>query len=260
MNQPVDWDEDAARNLETIYVSPQIVAQRVAIRTMLALAPGERVLDIGCGTGFLLAEMAAEIGPDGHAAGIDLSPFNLDFAHRRCRDLPQISLQEGDAIALPFEAASFDAAVSVQVFEYLADPGRALAEVSRVLAPGGRALIVATDWDSLIVETSDIARHRRVLDASHGHCVDAHLPRHLAPLMEAAGLVVELVAAFAILERRIAASAYVGQILDYTAKTAQRGGVGAEEATGWRDEQRALDAAGRFWFSLTRSMFIARGR
>ena len=74
----------------------------------------------------------------------------LSLARRRCADAPQVRLQTADATALPTDDASCDAAVSVQVFEYIADVGVALAELFRVLRPGGRAAIVCSDWTSLV--------------------------------------------------------------------------------------------------------------
>src|SRR3981081_2280046 len=65
------------------------------------------------------------------------------------RSGPWFTTAHGDAVVLPFPDGSFDAAVSTQVYEYVADMPRALAELRRVLRPGGRAVVLDTDWDSL---------------------------------------------------------------------------------------------------------------
>ncbi len=112
-------------------------------RTFAALAPrpGERILDVGCGTGLALARLA-EAQPDLHLAGVDLSAEMLARARGR---LPQsVSLARGDARHLPFAAAQFDAVITSNALHYLDDPAQALDEMARVLAPGGR--LIVTDW------------------------------------------------------------------------------------------------------------------
>jgi SAM-dependent methyltransferase len=79
----MEFDADAASRVEAAYATPDIVAQRDRIRDALALEPGEQVLDVGVGPGFLAAEMAAEVGPDGRVCGIDTSAAMLEVAARR---------------------------------------------------------------------------------------------------------------------------------------------------------------------------------
>jgi ubiquinone/menaquinone biosynthesis C-methylase UbiE len=96
-------------------------------------------------------------------------------------------LVKADATALPFPDATFDAATSIQVYEYIADLSTALAELHRVLRPGGRALILDTDWDSIVWQATDPDRMRRVLAAWTQRFADPHLPRSLASQLRAVG-------------------------------------------------------------------------
>ena len=98
-----------------------------------------------------------------------------------------MGLVKADATALPFPDATFDAATSIQVYEYIADLSTALAELYRVLRPGGRALILDTDWDSIVWQATDPDRMRRVLAAWTQRFVDPHLPRSLASQLRAVG-------------------------------------------------------------------------
>ena len=79
----IEFDADAASRVEAAYTTPDIVAQRDRVRAALALEPGEQVLDVGVGPGFLAAEMAVEVGPDGRVCGIDTSAAMLEVAARR---------------------------------------------------------------------------------------------------------------------------------------------------------------------------------
>jgi arsenite methyltransferase len=134
----LQFDEKQAKQVEQTYMTADIVEQRRATRALLALQPGERVLDIGSGPGFLAEEMAAEVGPEGAVHGVDPSESMLAIARRRGTAV-QYAL--GDAVSLPFDDETFDAAIATQVYEYVPDMPAALAEVRRVLRPGGRLLL-----------------------------------------------------------------------------------------------------------------------
>jgi arsenite methyltransferase len=181
----LDFDEETARRLVAVYTTPDVVDQRRAIRAALALQPGEQVLDIGSGPGFLAAEMAEEVGVDGRVYGIDPSDSMLAIA--RHGETP-VDYGRGDALALPFGDERFDVAVSTQVYEYVDDIEGALAEARRVLHPGGRLLVLDTDWDSIVWHSSDRDRMERVLASWNEHLADPYLPRRLPSLMRAAGL------------------------------------------------------------------------
>jgi SAM-dependent methyltransferase len=102
--------------------------------------PGSRVLDVGCGTG---AGTAAAAARGARATGIDLAAGMLDVARRRH---PELRFVAGDAEELPFADGEFDAVVAAFVLNHLPDPDRAIAELARVLAPGGRVAVAV--WES----------------------------------------------------------------------------------------------------------------
>src|SRR5215207_8018242 len=162
------YSDEAARQLETIYSSADVVAQRKATLDRLRLVRGESVIDIGCGPGFLCEQMAEIVGSKGRVLGIDVSEDLLAFArNRNTRDW--LTYQPGDAKALDVSDGSFDVAVSAQVLEYLDDPDSALREMFRVLRPGGRAVIMNTDWDRVAWYSADLARMTKVRKAWEDH-------------------------------------------------------------------------------------------
>lgn len=93
------------------------------------LKPGGSALDVACGSGKLTAELAKLAGPAGQVVGLDFSPQMLEVARR---DHPGIEFIDGDALKLPFEDASFDAATIAFGLRNLADPVRGLREMTRV--------------------------------------------------------------------------------------------------------------------------------
>ncbi|GAB3118168.1 class I SAM-dependent methyltransferase [Novispirillum itersonii] len=112
------------------------------LKTELALRPGETVVETGCGAGVLLQEMLAVCAA---GAAIDHSPEMIALSAERNHAAiaaGRLDLRLGDVHALPWADASFDAAASAHMFFFVADPGRMLAEVRRVLKPGGRLVIV----------------------------------------------------------------------------------------------------------------------
>ncbi len=252
------FDEAAARALERMYTTPDIVGQRARFVQLLAPRAGERILDIGIGPGFLVADLAPIVGDNGLVAGIDQSAVMLEVAKKRCEGKGPVDFRQADATSLPFEGASFDAVTSTQVYEYVPDMEQALAEVRRVLEPGGRVFILDTDWDSVVWFTDDRARMRRVMGAWDEHLHDAHLPTRLGALLAGAGLRVTHVEVFPLVNPSLHRHCYSHGILGAIASFVPgRRGVTQEEADAWLAEQRALGAAGRYFFSISRTVFGA---
>ncbi len=108
------------------------------------LSDGDRVLDVGCGTGSLTFALA-QIANVGAVIGVDLTEPYVEFARARNTD-PRLSFQSADARLLPFEANSFDRAFSMLVLQFIPDAPRAVAEMRRVVRPGGA--VTAAVWDS----------------------------------------------------------------------------------------------------------------
>lgn len=128
----------------------------------LTLEPGARVLDLGCGTGPLLAAIGVAF-PEVRTTGLDLSREMLRTAQTRMGE--HRALVQGDVTDLPFAHGRFDCVVSASSFHFWRSPATALAEIARVLKPGGQ--LVITDWcdDYLACKICD--RVLRVVSRAH---------------------------------------------------------------------------------------------
>ncbi|MCU0635543.1 MAG: metalloregulator ArsR/SmtB family transcription factor [Gemmatimonadaceae bacterium] len=130
----------AGRASEWEALRAQLFGSRADLQAMLALAdPTWTVGDLGCGTGALAAQLAPFVA---QVIGVDASREMLTAARARAHDLSNVTFKRGELEALPLDDASLDVATLLLVLHHVADPSLALAQVRRVLRPGGRLLLV----------------------------------------------------------------------------------------------------------------------
>lgn len=258
MNSALLFDDKASERLLAVYVTPDVVAQRRQIIAALRLQSGEKILDVGSGPGFLAAAMADLVGPQGAVQGIDISEPMRAIAAAHCADRPSVRFHAASATSLPFGDGAFDVATVTQVMEYVADVGAALGELARVLRPGGRMLILDTDWDSIVWHTTNRPRMIRILEAWDEHLADPYLPRTLASRLSAAGFEVTAQTVLPIFNPRFEEATYSNRMIDLIAAfVVGRRGITAEEAGAWAAELRQLGGDQRYFFSLNRYLFMA---
>lgn len=117
---------------------------RETARRALQIQPGDRVLDLACGTGLNLARLHEMVGETGSVQGVDLTPAMLDVARQRILKAgwKNVAVREADAAHLPFEEASFDHAICTYALNVIPDYVATIAEVKRILVSGGRLAVV----------------------------------------------------------------------------------------------------------------------
>jgi arsenite methyltransferase len=254
----LQFDEQMATRLEAVYRTRDILRRRQLVREALGAVPGERILDVGCGPGFYVAELLEQVGREGAVAAIDSSPQMLEMAARRCEGHDNVSFHESEATSVPLEDASFDAALSVQVLEYVSDLDAALAEIHRVVRPGGRVVIWDVDWATLSMHSSDPARTERVLRAWDAHLAHASLPRILAARMRSAGFEDVRMDAHAFASAEFTPDAYLCSLLPLIEQyVAGREGVTEEEARAWGADLEELGSRGQFFYACIQFCFAA---
>ena len=245
----LDFSDDAVERLEALNRGADVVARHEDVLRRLDLKAGERVLDIGSGTGILCEKMADIVGSSGEVRGVDISQQLIDrsnFDNRRY----WLSYAVADATALREGYDYYDAVVSTQVAEYVRNVRTFCYEFRRVMKPNGRGLIIATDWDAVIWHSDHPERMKKVLKAWEGHCADPRLPRHLGPVLRKEGLNVDRVDIYPLLNlewsERSYSKAVAGFVRDYVVAA---GAVTDEEGSEWYGELQRLGADGRYFLS-----------
>ena len=252
------YDEKQSRATERIYRSPEIARQRLRTLERLALRAGEHVLDVGCGPGFLVRDMAMTVGDQGQVVGVDSSEPMLELARRRCSGFDQIRLVQGRAESIAEADAAFDAVSCTQVLLYVTEVAAALAEMHRVLKSGARIAIVETDWRGAVIGGPDPKLSRRVLDAWDESVASPNLPVKLGTLLRKHGFDAVSVEAIPVLSTSYTANNYAVGMLDSLASYAQKlGAVDQASAEQWLGNLRRLGSAGEFFFCVNRFLFVA---
>jgi ubiquinone/menaquinone biosynthesis C-methylase UbiE len=193
------WDERTAlgwaSGLDRRAADPQQVALRAGVVAAAGLGPGQVAVEVGCGTGPLLAGLAAAVGPGGTVLGVEPQPTLARLAADRV-GAARLALGLGDR--LPVRSAVADAVIAQTVLLHVPEPAltATLAEMIRVARPGGRVISVDQDMDGWLIDHPDRETTSRLLRLNTRHRYgDGWAGRTLARRFRAAGLVdVEVVA------------------------------------------------------------------
>ena len=253
----LEFDGGLAKKLDSMYRRRDVVRRRALVRDALAAQSGERILDVGCGPGYYVAELAESVGESGRVTGVDPAAAMLEVAKGRCAELQNTDFHIGEATALPFDDRDFDAVVSVQVLEYVGEVDTALAEIARVLRSGGRAVLWDVDWGTLSMNARDRDRCDRVLDVWDQHVANPWLPRTLAVQMRAAGFDDVRMDAHAFATADAHPESYGVQLIEVIEPFVAALGH-EEDARAWAAEQRELMESAEFYAAVTQCCFTAR--
>jgi ubiquinone/menaquinone biosynthesis C-methylase UbiE len=188
----IDQTGDAApfiRFLDEASAEASFQAYKRRLLELLDVQPGRRVLDVGCGPGDDAREMARIVGPRGRVVGVDNSQAMVAEARRRTEEsgLP-VEFQVADALALPFAADAFDACRADRSLMHVPDPRRALAEMARVLRPGGRLAVYEVDFETVVLDVDERTPVRTVIRAWCDGLRDGWLGRRVPRLLRELGL------------------------------------------------------------------------
>lgn len=235
------WQRKIAEGLEG-------TSRRLAVFEALAINSGQAVLDLGCGGGHLVRDIALAVGDSGRAVGLDASKEQIAAARSLCTDIAQVELIEGDATNLPFENASFDCLASIQMLEYVPDVDAVISEARRVLRPGSKAALVSVLWDHWRFHGAEPDLNDKMHEVFRKHCFHQMLPMEIPTKLEAAGFDGIAQKPIAFMNNTMHENAFSLWAAKLVAAFAIGKGIDEKEAAKWLEQLDTADAEGRFGF------------
>ena len=258
----IDRSADPAglvRVLDALTALDFIRAYKQRTFELLGVQPGDSVLDLGCGTGDDVQELARLVGPSGRVVGVDRSETVIAEARERVlgTTLP-VAFQVADAYALPFPDATFDVCRGDRVFHHLGHPRQAFGELLRVTRPGGRVLLFDPDFETAIVDAPDRLLTRRLLNSFCDGYRDGWMGRRLPRMFREAELTEIAVEPVIVLLTDLSQANAVLALEDTVTRAGAAGPVSTAEGAAWIDALREASVAGRFFAAV--SGFMVAGR
>ena len=172
--------------------TPTQIRLRRRFLRFVPIRSGARVLEVGCGSGVVVRDLATMVGRRGEVVGVDRSRTVLTAARRLCRPAPgrgRITLRLGDGARLPFAAGRFDTTLAITVILHVARPVTVVHEMARVTRAGGRVGLQDQDFGMVAVTHPDPALTDRILDGVVKHIYEEpYSGRRLPGLLHEAGL------------------------------------------------------------------------
>jgi len=254
----LEYNEEESKRTERAYLSPEIVRQRE--RTLAVIGPQkrERIVDVGCGPGLLACELAAAVGNGGHVTGIDSSSSMIVLANDRCAGLSNVTFIECDATGLAVDDACADAVACTQVLLYVGDVRKAIAEFWRILEPGGRVIIMETDWRGAVLHSNDEVLTEKIIEAWDRAVPSPRLPARLGSLLREAGFASVQIDAIPIISMSAEMDGYAMSMMTQCAHEAREQGViDKSQGREWIRSLQRLGEESAFFFSVNRFLFSA---
>ena len=251
----IDRQPDPARYVRMMESRGRTPTQARLRRRFLrfcGIAPGWRVVEVGCGSGVVTRDAAVMVGPRGRVTGVDKSRVLLAAARRRAREERldrRVDFRRGDAAALPVPSGRFDCALAVTVLLHVARPQAMLRELIRVARPGGVVALQDQDFGTQVLDHPDRALTRVMLEG---------VAARLYPEPYSGRTLVRRLVELGLSRVRLLADVYQVRTLDpfthdllerRAANAVRFGLVGARRARRWVEAIERADAAGCFVFT-----------
>jgi ubiquinone/menaquinone biosynthesis C-methylase UbiE len=225
---------------------------------LLGAAPGDRLLEVGCGLGDDAAALAARVAPGGSVLAVDGSRAMVDAARRRHADTAGLTFEVADATRLPCADAAFDGCRIDRVLQHIANPASAVDEMVRVLRPGGTLVAFDSDWETLTIDSQDRPLTRAVLNAWCDRFPSGWIGRRMRTLFLGSGLDDVDVRPRTLVCTDLDTADQVFSFFATVDRLVDTGTLGRDDADRWKTELLDADAAGRFLATYTG--FLVSGR
>jgi ubiquinone/menaquinone biosynthesis C-methylase UbiE len=226
---------------------------------MLAPRPGARFLDVGCGAGDDVMELAHLVGKAGKVVGIDRNPAMIAQCVERARNSGlSVSFEIGDAHGLRFSDGFFNGTRSDRAVQHMENPEKVVQEMARVTVSGGRVVITEPDWETLTIDCSNRAVMRRIVQFISDHALrHGWIGRQLASLFRRAGLNPVDTSADTFIIQDFQLADRIWGLKRHSVRAQEAGYVSAAEREAWLAELQQADYAGLFFSAMVG--FVASG-
>ncbi len=218
------------------------------------------ILDVGCGPGFDTVTLARLSGVHSRVDGVDVDPAMIDAANERAADAglaDRVTHHLAPADVLPFPNDVYDVVRAERLLQHIVDPGAVVAEMFRVVKPGGTLVLVDTDWASLSF-SGERSIERRVTAELQALLPNPTAGRDLRGLLAEAGCVAIEVQPFVVAFTDLDLARFIAQLPFIEQRLVAIGRIGADEVERWRAACDRLDASGGFYGHAI--MTVATGR
>ncbi len=245
--------------LDAIRAQPAVREWKERTFAALEPRPGAVLLDLGCGTGEDVLALAARVAPGGRAIGVNASAAMVAEARRRAAGAGaavEFIHAQANALTLPDGAA--DGARVERVLQHLDDPGGAVAELARVVRPGGHVVAAEPDWGTFVIDSHDPAVAALVAAAAARLFRSPDVGRTLRRRFLEAGLERVEVTTRALVISDRAASDMIFDVPGAVRRAVEDGDIDPEQAAAWLDATARAGEAGRGLASLTAFMAVGQ--
>ncbi|MFE4368963.1 methyltransferase domain-containing protein [Streptomyces sp. NPDC056835] len=224
----------------------ELASVKQELDEMLRVSTGSQVLDVGCGMGNDVRAIAERVGPTGRVVGLDSSEDLIARATPAGSGAAPVEFLHGQAGALPFADDTFDAARAERVIEHVPDPAAAVAEMLRVVKPGGQVLITDPDHGLWAPDLADRELTRTIMNWWGDHVPNPWVARRLRGLFAQAGAVDITVRLRPVVLTSLASADSLTWIGKAAALAGAQGIVDEAAARAWGEEILRRDAEGSF--------------
>ena len=239
---------DEGHKLPAIQASKRVMLERIG------LAPGEAVLDVGCGPGIDVFDMVDHVGPSGRLVGLDASEAMIAEARRRAEAVAvPIVFEVGEVQALPFADGTFDVCRAERLLMHIPGAEQALAEMVRVTRPGGRIAVFDFDWDTLMIDHPDKDTTRAFVLSYSDSFQNGWIGRQLPRLFKEQHLQVVSLDPVQVFIHYAFAELLLG---GHLAAVQANGMLSAERAREWWEYLQRADRAGTLLISFTAFVIV----
>ncbi len=242
--------ERFAQYLDSVKAVGASLAYKRQTFDLLAVNRGYHILDVGCGTGEDVVALAHVVGSTGRVVGVDNSKTMIHEAKIRTAGLNlSVEYDVGDAHNLDFADNTFDGCRADRTFQYLKNPGKALAEMVRVARSEAAIVISEPDWETLVVD-ADPGITRKILNCGCDTTPNGWIGRQLPALFAKAGLKHISIVPITVVLTDFVAADRVFQLQRMATGARQAGIISAAEAVTWLKTLKTASQASQFFSAI----------